>query len=462
MVLKKINKLEPSSFRDPSGHIFYQDDYILRQVNDIYKKDLDLLVNSGLMAKLIDKGLLVSHIEDNKIKKEKGVIVIFKADKIPFISYPYEWSFSQLKDAALVTLEIQKLAIENGMSLKDASSYNIQFINGKPIFIDLLSFEEYQEGKPWVAYEQFCQHFIGPLLLMSKVDADLNKLLRIYINGVPLRLVSKLLPKKTYLSFSISSHIHLHARNQSSYADSEKVSQNQNVKLSKFALLGIIDSLESLIKGLKYGDSDTEWGEYYTFTNYTDQAFQEKKQLVEEYLNIVKPKSVWDIGANNGEFSRLASQKGILTVASDIDPVAVEKNYIAIKNSNEENLLPLVMDLTNPSPAIGWNNQERKSLIERGPSDVVFALALIHHLAISNNLPFSHIAGFCKDIGKNLIIEFVPKDDSKVQKLLATREDIFTKYTQEDFEKEFSKLFKIVKKTTIPQSKRTLYLMKSL
>lgn len=459
---KKTNNLEPSSFRDPSGHVYYQDGFVYRQVNKSYQKDLNQLVSSGLMDKLIKKSYLLEYSKQAKKLLPNGAVAIYKAKKIPFISYPYEWSFSQLRDAALLTLNIQKMALEHNMVLKDASAYNVQFLDHTPVFIDLLSFEEYMEGDPWIAYKQFCQHFLAPLLLMSKVDLELGKLLKVYIDGIPLPLASKLLPKQTYLSFSILSHIHLHAKNQNKYADSSKSNATNKISLTKFALLGIIDSLEGLIKGLNPSGQETEWGEYYTFTNYTDDSFKTKGNLVKKYLDKVNPKQVWDIGANNGEFSRLASEKGIFTVSSDYDPIAVEKNYLRAKQNKETNILPLNIDLTNPSSAIGWANIERKSFIQRGPADVVMVLALIHHLAISNNLPFSHIADFCSKIGNNLIIEFVPKSDSQVKKLLKTRKDIFGKYTQKNFELDFSKFFKLLEKKKIPGSERTLYLFKTL
>ena len=459
---KQKNSLEPSSFRDPSGFVFYEGDRVLRQVNTVYKTELDTLSDSGLLELLIEKKYLVAHKRIKKNSDRKDAYAVFESERIPFISYPYEWSFSQLKDAALLTLEIQKIALEHSLSLKDASSYNIQFLNGKPIFIDLLSFETYQEGKPWVAYKQFCQHFLGPLLLMSMVDIQLGKLLQSHIDGIPLSLVSKLLPKTSYFSFGITSHIHLHAQNQEKYADSAKnTHKNAQLKLPKIALLGIIDSLETLIRKTEFGNKHTQWGEYYTFTNYSDTAFEKKRELVTEFMRQAAPKVVWDIGANNGEFSRVASESGIFTVSSDYDPVAVEKNYLRVKTNTEQNILPLLIDLTNPSPALGWASSERKSWLQRGPADLVLALALVHHLAISNNVPFRNIVEFCSQIGKWIIIEFVPKQDSQVQKLLQTRTDIFSQYTQSDFEAAFLQKFTIVAQKPIPESERTLYLLKA-
>lgn len=456
----KISR-DPSSFRDPSGHIFYQDDQVYRQVNPSYLPHLNKLFESGLYDRLIEKKQLIKHTPQTIKKNKSSDGRTFRADKIQFVSYPYEWTFSQLKDAALLTLHIQKEALTHEMSLKDASAFNVQFRDDQPVFIDLLSFENYQPGKPWVAYKQFCQHFLAPLALMSLVDYRLGQLFRIYIDGIPLDLAGTLLPKKTYLNLGLAAHIHLHARNQQKFANKTKTPTKSAQGVSKTALLGIIDSLESTINGLHLPKSQTEWGDYYTFTNYTDTAFKKKKQLVAKFLKASKAKTVWDIGANSGEFSRIASQLGMMTISSDLDAMAVEKNYHFVKTHHEKNLLPLIIDLTNPSAGRGWANQERQSLIQRGPADTVMALALIHHLAISNNLPFEKIAEFMRQIGHSLIIEFVPKTDSQVKKLLATREDIFGEYDQESFEAAFGMFFGIVKRAPIPGTKRTLYFMKT-
>jgi hypothetical protein len=363
-----------------------------------------------------------------------------------------------LKDAALTTLKIQKKALDFGMSLKDCSTYNIQFTRGKPILIDTLSFEKYNEGKPWVAYRQFCQHFLAPLALMSCKDIRLSQLLRIYIDGVPLELVSLLLPFRTHFKFSLLSHIHFHAKGQKYFAN--KTVKASNYKMSRFSFLSLIDSLRSATKKLRWQAEGTEWADYYKDTNYSSDAFQHKKQIVSKFLNDINPKNVWDLGANEGTFSRIASDKGIQTISFDIDPVAVEKNYIECVRKGETNILPLVLDLTNPSPGVGWENRERMSLIERGPADTVLALALIHHLAISNNLPLDKIADFFDKICyESLIVEFIPKSDSQVQKLLSTREDIFLDYTKQTFESKFKIYYEIKNSVKIKNSDRILYLM---
>jgi ribosomal protein L11 methylase PrmA len=231
--------------------------------------------------------------------------------------------------------------------------------------------------------------------------------------------------------------------------------------MSKQALTGLIESLENTIKKLTWTPAGTEWGDYYENTNYTDSAFEHKKQLVHQWAEEKKPTVVWDLGGNTGVFSREAAASGAFTVSFDIDPAAVEQNYRTVRTKKEQSILPLVLDLTNPSPALGWNNEERDSFGERGPVDMALALAVIHHLAISNNVPLPQLANFFAACCKWLVIEFVPKSDSQVQKLLASREDIFPNYTRDGFESAFSTSFKISKSESVQGSERTLYLMEA-
>lgn len=444
-----------SSFRDNAGYLFYKDDVLYRRILKEGQEDYKAFLASGLRETLLEKGLLLPF-EDVPGEQDDHSLLI-KPELLPFVSYPYEWCFSQYKVAALATLRIQKLALEAGLSLKDASAYNIQYVHGKPMLIDTLSFEIYREGSPWIAYRQFCQHFLAPLALAAKVDVNLLQMMRLYIDGIPLDLASRMLPRRTKLSPGLATHIHWHARSQSKHA-SDGVKPRKEVKISKKGLLGLIDHLQSTVKKLQWKDAYTEWGEYYSFTNYSGDSFEEKKKLVSDFISECKPAKLWDLGANDGTFSRLAASRGIDTVAFDIDPVAVNKNYRQIKKDKTTHLLPLRLDLTNPSPAIGWASEERDSLEQRGPVDCVMALAIIHHLAISNNLPLARIAAYFARLGKFLIIEFVPKEDSQVEILLATRKDIFPDYTVESFEKTFAAYFTPVKKQAIANTSRILYL----
>lgn len=301
-----------ASFRDPSGFVFRRGRILFRQVNQIYQRDYDLLLASGLYDRLINKGWLIPHREVEEIPFVENICYrVLQPETIPFISYPYEWSFSQLKDAALLTLGIQKEALQSGMILKDASAYNIQFNQGKPILIDTLSFTQYVEGNPWVAYRQFCQHFLAPLALMSKVDLRLGKLLSLYIDGIPLDLCSTLLPFSTRLDIGLLTHIHLHAKSQQfviSQKEQKFTSGKKAAGMGKMGMIGLVENLEATIKRLKPRFLRRGWVDYYAHTNYTDETIDFKKQVVQRIVRSLSPQVVWDLGANNGFFSRAAAE----------------------------------------------------------------------------------------------------------------------------------------------------------
>jgi hypothetical protein len=457
-----MNEKVIASYKDPSGFLFRRNDILFRQINQTYAKSYKKLIESGLYENLTDKGLLVKHVEVDLPPLEKTkVYKIIKPDLIHFISYPYEWPFSLYKEAALTTLSIQRIALDFGMILKDANAFNIQFYKGSTILIDTLSFDIYKEGAPWEAYRQFCQHFLAPLSLMANKDVRLGQMMRFYIDGIPLDLTAKLLPFYTNINLGLQTHIHFHSKIQNKFKANTSIKKYPNYKrgISKGAMIGLVENLEKTIKNLTWKPIVTEWEDYYIVNNYSDTAFNHKKAILAEWVSRVKPESVWDLGANDGNFTRIASNIGIFSVAFDSDQVAIEKNYRIVKSKKDKNILPLYMDLINPSPSIGWNNQERESFIDRAPADMVFALAIIHHLAISNNLPIKMLVDFFFEIGKWLAIEFIPKNDSQIQKILSTRVDIFSEYSQDNFETAFNNSFYIHEKIHIKESKRILYLM---
>lgn len=452
-----VIECEKSSFRDLSGFVFRRNNILYRQINECYKKNYEQLMTSGLYETLIKENLLVFHDEVNF--DDINAYKIIKPQLIDFVSYPYEWSFSMLKDASLTTLNIQEKALQYGMSLKDASVYNIQFTKDcKPIFIDTLSFEIFEETS-WKAYGQFCRHFLAPLLLMTFVDMRFQNLLKSYIDGIPLDFVAKILPLKCKFNPSIFMNIYFHSKsiNKFKTLGDKTIS---NFKMLKSQQLAIIQDLKGLITSLKFPVKISEWGNYYEVTNYSQEAFLSKQKIINEFLDIVHPKTMWDFGANDGTFSKLASKKNIFTTAFDIDYVAVENNYLKIKNNNENNILPLVLDLTNPSPAIGWANSERKTIFERSSVDLVLMLALVHHLYFSNNLSFNKIAEFVFSFSEYLIIEFIPKEDSQIAILTIFKNENYNIYNMDNFEKAFSKYFDILQKVNIENSDRILYLMK--
>tara|TARA_B100001750_G_C15510570_1_gene603353 strand:+ start:312 stop:1664 length:1353 start_codon:yes stop_codon:yes gene_type:complete len=445
---------DPSSFRDPSGYIFFERGEIFRTINQSYAKNYDLLMNCGLYDDLVKKGMLVSHKE----VKSNDTYKTIQPELIKVISYPYEWSFEQLKDVALCLLEIQKISMNFGMTLKDATPFNFQFISNAPILIDTLSFETYTEGQLWKPYQQFCETILSPLLLAKHVDPKLLSTMSVFKEGIPLKITSKMLPFKTKFMLSTALNIHAHARSQKKYA---KKDTKIGKKLSKNSIIGIIDNLESLVKGISISNEKTIWSEYYEETNYTDDSFQQKQSIIRKCLKKIKPSVVLDLGSNTGIFAEIAQEFTEHVIACDNDHGAINKLYNKCKKE-KSSILPLVLDITNPSPNIGWMNNERSGFFKRVNTDVVFALAIIHHISISNNIPFEKIAEFFASITTNLIIEFVPKSDSQIQKMLLTREDIFNKYTQENFEKEMLEYFSIQEIFKIDDSKRIIYYFKRL
>ena len=450
-----------SSFRDPSGRIVRYGDTLYRTVSASYAQHYDYLMSSGLYQSLTADRLLVSHAEvDIPPQCESDPYRVLLPEAIPFISYPWGWSFTQLQDAALLTLEVAWRALEHGMVLKDANAFNVQFIGSRPIFIDTLSFEVYEEGEPWVAYQQFCEFFLAPLELEARIDPSLAQLFRTNLSGVPLGLASKLLPLKTRFMPSTALHIHAHARAQKRYEHAGDAARG--VRVSKHNMFALLDSLRTAVKRIPWSPPQTEWGDYYSDTNYSASAMAAKEESVRELLGAVSPATVWDLGANTGRFSEIAADLGAYTIALDIDPVAIDSAYRKLRSRSDERILPLRMDLMNPTPSLGWALGERMALTERPRPDALLALALVHHLAIGQNVPLDWIAQFFSTLSDNLVIEFVPKSDSQVQRLLQSREDIFPQYTQAGFEQAFSQRYSIRRSVPVAGSERTLYLMERL
>lgn len=461
LLTEKVTIMEQlqSSFRDPSGYLFTQDATLYRFINPEYIPNYNHLMASGLYQKLSSENKLIKHSQESLAYSEGFTI---KPHIIPIVSYPYEWSFSQLKDAALLTLSIQKDALEYGMILKDATAFNVQFVDASPIFIDTLSFELLDEKQPWVAYRQFCQHFLTPLALMAHVDVRLLSLFETYLDGIPLDLTSILLPFSTRFNFSLLLHIHMHAKSQKKFERSQTSHTHNQAAFSLTKHKSLIDSLITSINNLALPKITTEWGDYYNDDSYTTTGLASKQTIVSQFLNFIKPDTVCDLGANDGFFSLLAKQHAKRVISTDYDPLCVEKNYLRLKSKQSSGILPLMINITNTSPALGWNHAERTAFEDRVQADCSLALALIHHLAISNNIPLTFLAQYFSTLSQYLIVEFIPKTDKKVQTLLATRKDVFTMYNKETFEKIFAEKFHILEKVTIDDSERTLYLMKRL
>ena len=448
------------SFRDPSGFVYTRNRILYRQINRSFREPCEAFLASGLYDELARAGLLVSHEKvglDLSATEEAHAVI--RPEIVDFISYPYEWCFGQLQDAAILTLDIQQRALAKGFTLRDSSAYNIQFHKGRPVLIDTLSLQPWEEGRAWGAYKQFCEQFLLPLTLMSHRDVRCGTLLRNYLDGIPLDLGSRLLPRRSWASPRSLIHIHLHAWAQGRYADTAVTSAAKGKTMSRKAMLTLVESLMAAVGGLSWRASGTEWADYTLDNNYSVAAAQAKRTSVVDHIRKTGAKTVWDLGANTGEYSRAAHEVAPLVISFDLDPAAVERNYRRVRRDDESGILPLIQDLTNPSPSQGWAGRERLSLAERGPADAVLALALIHHLAIGHNLPLERTAAYLSQLGRVLVIEFVPKTDAQVRRLLLSRPDIFPSYTKEGFERAFARYFSIDAVDPIADSERWLYRM---
>lgn len=454
------NNRHEASFRDPSGYMSLQDGVLRRIIKPIYFPQYQALKEQGVFDTLIGKGLLIPHTETEVTEDQ----IVLTPEPVPFITNPYEWSFTQFKHAALLTLQLHKFALSRGFILKDATAYNIAFYKGKPVFIDTLSFDFYQEGQPWRAYKQFIMHFLGPLVLARYHGTEIFKMLQTHIDGIPVSLISSLLPWKTRFNPTIYTNIHLLAKLEKKHEDDYKAEADVR-KISRKAQLNIIESLFDFIKKLKVKES-SEWGDYYDKTNYDNQAFNAKKELIRQWVQPLDVKRLIDIGGNDGTFARAVADLAGDILVSDIDPVAVEQNYKLVQENKENHIVPFVGDVLQPAPGIGLNNQERRSLIrrlEQYQPDVTMALALIHHLTLSGNVPFDKSAEFFARFSNHLIIEFPTREDSWVQSLLLRKREFinhFDFYSQSNFEAGYELYFDTVEKQTIPGSKRVLYHLK--
>ena len=449
---------DPGSFRDPSGFVYFEKNRVFRAIHNSYGENYNFLMSSGLYENLAEKHLLVKHTLSEQEKTE-NICHILEVERIFPISYPFEWSFSQLRDAAILTLKIQKISVEYGMLLKDATPYNVQFQNNSPIFIDTLSFEKIIDGNhAWKAYKQFCEMFLSPLCLMSYKDPSLNKLLIPFLDGIPLSITNKLLPLKKKLSPTVFTNLVL-----PNLISSQLTSEGSTTEkiISKRQHLNIIEQLLNFVRKMKIIKEDSEWGEY-NFETVSEKKdyVKDKEETIESMLKDVKHNVVWDIGSNDGYYSRKVSDLTNGHVMSiDIDWKCVEKNYLINQRKKINNVTPILADLSNPSPGIGWMNQERSPIYSRiGEPGLICLFAVIHHI-INRNVPIDFIIDFIAKSSKNVLIEYVPLSDPKSQIIFASRGDEFTYPSQEEFEEKVSSQFNVVEKKKLAQTDRILFLL---
>ena len=441
------------SYRDPQNHVYQSQNRVFRGLKGGDARFIESFLASDFYKQKRDYEIVDSWIIDKKELEPLGLQpdIIDNYDlwiehkHLHFITYPYEWSFEQLRKAAIFHLRLQSEALDAGFQLKDASAFNVQFIGNEPIFIDLPSFEYYEEGQPWVAYKQFCEMFLAPLLIKSYVGIDAQRWFKSDLNGINISDCSKILPWTTYLNLGVLGHIHMQARAAIKITSTSKSPSSKKVTIKKAHLLSLLHSMVNLLKSLKT-KSASYWQEYENNTSYSDDLVKEKEIIIQNFAKKGKGYRILDIGCNAGQFSEILLNSGAKEVIGiDIDNGALDK---AIKRPSlkGKNFSALLYDFTNPSPALGWQLEERDTLFKRLPScDGLICLALVHHLVIGKNIPLESFIEMMVSLAPAGIIEFPTKEDPMVKGLLKHREDIFKGYTSENFEKNLSKRCKVAR-----------------
>lgn len=432
--------VDPGSFRDPGGRIFIDNGRVLRAVYDSNAAAYEAFRDSGLLKDLIAKGTLVpsEELEVGSHAAGQGARYLLEHEKLPFVSYPYEWSFSQLRRAALFQLDLLLDGLEGGFTLSDATAYNIQFVGSEPIFIDHLSFRPYRDGEIWAAHRQFCMQFLNPLILWSRLGVAPNGWYRGNLEGIAPEELAPLLGARDKFSLTVASHVVAQAALQRR-ANAGGGSAAPPRPLARNAFKAMLLQLKSFIGGLKSPVGGTVWEGYDGDNSYGSVEAAAKHRFVGQMVAGARPRLMFDVGCNSGDYSVTGLDNGAAYVVGfDFDFGALER---AVDRSAKGKLpfLPLWLDATNPSPAQGWNQQERGGFAQRARGDAVVALAFIHHLAIARNIPLAAAVDWIMDVAPVGVIEFPPKSDPMVQHLLSRREDIFPDYTEEHFLAEVGK-----------------------
>lgn len=452
---------ETGSYRDRRGQVHLLGDRVLRTVMPIARDDFEFVRSSGLIAALVDSGRLVGEqIVDNDVLGPAGdaASLVLEHPKLPYISYPYEWIFSALQDAALLHLDIHLEALARDVTLTDSSAYNIQFVGAKPVFIDSLSFRRYEDGEFWAGHRQFWEQFVNPLLLRSRLGIPHNAWYRGSLEGISADDLSKLLPWHGRLSWNILTNVYLQARLQRSARDGPALDRARSRRLPRIGFEQILRSLRSWVTKLRPpGDDASVWQNYADHNSYADSESRAKRAFVADFASRARPETVIDIGCNTGDFSIVALEHGATrSIGFDFDHGALEKAYRRARNDDLD-FLPLHLDAANPSPDQGWLQAERHGFARRTKGDAVFALALLHHLVIAKNIPLQQALNWVLDIAPRGVIEFVPKTDDMLKQLLRLREDLFDDYSADNFHHMLADRAKIVKTETVSSSGRTLY-----
>jgi len=452
------------SFRDRDGRVYHFQQRVFRGLSSPALESFRQLQQKPFYNKLEEAGRVIATREipasENPLPEEIRTqwAGFLEHDPVPVISYPYEWTFSMLKAAASLQLHVIERAISNGFTLKDATPYNIQFVGGNPVFIDIPSFEPLQEGEPWSGYRQFCEMFLFPLLLQAYKGCDFQPFMRASIDGVNVQQAAALFGFRDRFRKGVMSHVWLQSKLDRRYGgSSDNVRSNlKTAGFNKELILVNVRKLQKLVKRLEWEARGSEWGDYTEFHNYSDEDHLRKEAFIRDSVIGEKPETVWDIGCNTGQFSRIAAAECTRVVSTDIDHVAVER--IFLNPETPDNILPLVQNVADPSPNWGWRNRERSDLQTRSRPDLVLCLALIHHVVITANIPLAEFIEWLAGLTDKLVIEYVSRKDDKVKTLLRNKEDKYADYSRESIESELRKHFEIRHREEVNNGDRSLYL----
>lgn len=450
--------LEPGSFRDWDSRVFYEDGRVLRALSEDGLEDWRALAGSRLFAAAVAEGKLVeTTVAQTPIY---GAAAVLEHSRIPFVSYPYEWTFAMLRDAALLQLELLRRALDENLILKDASSYNVQWRGTKPVFIDVGSFERLREGEPWVAYRQFCMLYLNPLLLQSYRGIDFRPWLRGSLAGITPVEARRMLSSRDLFRGGVLTNVSLHARLERKHDESSRdvKSELKRAGFKKELIVANVRRLEKLVRKLEWKPGASEWSGYEATTSYDEADAERKEEFVREVVHSRTWGLVWDIGCNEGRHSRIAAENARYVVALDGDAAVVERLYRALAAEGADRILPLAVDVTDPSPALGWHGLERQTLEARGRPELTLCLAVLHHVAISGNVPVAEFLSWLAELGTALVIEFPTRDDPRVAALLQRKKDgAHPDYDRRAFEQALAERFTIVRTQELASGTRILY-----